>query len=145
MSRPVRLGTEYQLTPVRARRLYNLINESVFRNQLTPCEIVIRPLRSAWGWCVGLEKRDEFYCKIELPPRWPFEQYAITALAHEMCHQFQWENLTSKRHRQGLPAIMSHGPSFFLWRDALARQGIPLNVSMHHPVTFLEKHLATLH
>lgn len=145
MSRPVSLGSEYRLTPVRAKRLYNLINETVFQNQLTPCEITLRPMRTAWGWCVGLEKRDEYYCKIDLPPTWPFQQYAITALAHEMCHQFQWEVLTRERQRQGLPAIMSHGPSFFSWREPLAQHGIPLSVSMYHPVKFLEKHLSVLH
>jgi hypothetical protein len=101
-------------------------------------------MRTAWGWCVGLEEHDRRFCKIELPPVWPFEQYVITALAHEMCHQYQWEILSAQREKLGLSAIMSHGPSFFTWRKPLGQLGIPLTVSMNSPVTFLEKHLATL-
>lgn len=144
MARPVALGLKYQLTVRRARRLYTLINREVFQNKLVPCEIVIRPMRTAWGWCVGLEKKDDLYCKIELPPVWPYEQYLITALAHEMCHQYQWEVLSAQRKKLGQSAIMSHGPSFFQWRDPLNQLGIPLTVFMHHPVIFLEKHLGTL-
>jgi len=144
MARPVALGLKYQLAPRRARHLYTLINQEVFQNKLAPCEIVIRPMRTAWGWCVGLEKHHRRFCRIELPPVWPFEQYLITALAHEMCHQYQWEILSAQRGELGLNAIMSHGPSFFEWREPLRQLGIPLTVSMVPPVTFLEKHLSVL-
>jgi hypothetical protein len=143
MSRPVVLGKDYHLTPRRARRLHNLINQTIFQGKLSTCDIAIRPMKKVWGWCLGFQENDQFHCRIELPPSWPFPQYAITVLAHEMCHQYQWEIVTPRRIRQGQTYIMSHGPSFFHWRDRLNRHFIPLHESMYHPVIFFEKYLVS--
>jgi hypothetical protein len=53
----------------------------------------------------------------------------ITVLAHEMVHQYQWDIYSVKRERQGLTNIMSHGPSFFEWKDRLAEFAIDLRTA----------------
>jgi hypothetical protein len=54
-------------------------------------------------------------------------------LAHEMCHQYQWDIDRLHRILRGLPGLLSHGPSFFQHRSRLAEFGIPLQkrVSPH--------------
>ena len=51
-------------------------------------------------------------------------------VAHEMVHQYQWDILSNDREDQGLPPIMSHGPSFFAWREPLAEYNIPLSTKL---------------
>jgi len=51
-------------------------------------------------------------------------------MAHEMVHQFQWDVLSNERQSQGLDPIMSHGPSFFAWREPLAEYDIPLSTKL---------------
>lgn len=58
--------------------------------------------------------------------KWYCRQWLIIVLAHEMCHQYQWDVVGEKRIKQGKNPIMSHGPSFFIYRDKLAKHGIPL-------------------
>lgn len=141
MSRPADLGSGYRLTPRRVRRYHTIINRDIFQNKLSDCDIDIRPLKSAWGQCLGYQDQNNLYCKIQLVENWPFEQFAIAALAHEMCHQYQWEIFSARRIRHGQPTIMSHGPSFFQWRDRLIKFGIPLHGFMHHPRVFFERYL----
>ena len=62
---------------------------------------------------------DKWYCK----------QWLITVLAHEMCHQYQWDVQGPKRLKAGKEPMLSHGPSFFVFRDKLAKHGIALKNS----------------
>ena len=62
---------------------------------------------------------DKWYCK----------QWLVTTLAHEMCHQYQWEIIGAERISMGKDPIMSHGPSFFLFRERLKEHGISLKTS----------------
>jgi len=62
--------------------------------------------------------------------KWFCKQWLITVLAHEMCHQYQWDVLGYKRVKAGQKPIMSHGPSFFIFREKLAMHGIPLRRAM---------------
>jgi hypothetical protein len=59
---------------------------------------------------------DKWYCK----------QWLITVLAHEMCHQYQWDIQGMERLKRGKQPLMSHGPSFFVFRDKLKKHGISL-------------------
>jgi hypothetical protein len=65
-------------------------------------------------------------CTITLSNKWYCRQWLILTLAHEMCHQYQWDILSHKRISEGKQPIMSHGPSFFLFKQKLNKHGIPL-------------------
>ena len=58
--------------------------------------------------------------------KWFCKQWLIATLAHEMCHQYQWDILGPIRLDEGKQPILSHGPSFFVFRDKLAQHGIRL-------------------
>jgi hypothetical protein len=110
--------------------LYKLINESVFDNKLSMPEIIVKGrCRQYWGVCFGeIEKPDEShsYCRIKLMDKWFCRQWLITTLAHEMCHQYQWDIISEERKLLGKEPIMSHGPTFFIHRPRLAEHMISL-------------------
>jgi hypothetical protein len=76
-----------------------------------------------------------------LADRWYCRHWLIMAVAHEMVHQYQWDIESKRRKRQGLPSIMSHGPTFFSWRDKLKKHGIPLKTYNDHDRWFQTQHL----
>jgi hypothetical protein len=65
-------------------------------------------------------------CVITLNNKWYCKQWLVMTLAHEMRHQYQWDVLSFKRLKEGKQPLMSHGPSFFLFKHKLAKYGIPL-------------------
>ena len=111
---------------------YQVINEDIFRNRLIMPEITVSPrCRGYWGICQAKSVEPIYYpgessCTIKLMDKWYCRQWLITTLAHEMCHQFQWDIEGPRRLRRGQEPIMSHGPSFFMHRERLAKHGIPL-------------------
>jgi len=114
--------------------LYRILNKKIFNNKLEMPIIEVAPrCRKYWGYCFGEIARPpnrRSYCKIKLMDKWWSRQWLIITLAHEMCHQYQWDIIGEKRERQGKEKIMSHGPSFYVFRDKLAKYGIPLK--RHH-------------
>ena len=58
--------------------------------------------------------------------KWFCKQWMISTLAHEMCHQWQWDIISSARRKLGKEPIMSHGPTFYMFRERLADHGISL-------------------
>ena len=110
--------------------LYRLINHKIFNNKLIMPEIEVMPrCRKYWGMCfatVNMPTKTKSFCKIRLMDKWYCKQWLITTLAHEMCHQYQWDRQGPKRLREGKEPILSHGPSFFVFRDKLAKHGITL-------------------
>lgn len=112
--------------------LFKLINKEIFNNKLPIPQLVVAPnCRTYWGLCIGkpielVFDHNKSHCTIKLSDKWFCKQWLITTLAHEMCHQYQWDILGSKRIKDGRDPIMSHGPSFFLYRDKLLKHGIPL-------------------
>lgn len=122
---------EYRLTLSEAKKTYRLINRDIFDNALAMPRIeVMARCRKYWGMCYGsyepvgegksmcekIRLMDKFYCR----------QWMVTILAHEMCHQYQWDVLGPQRLEAGKERIMTHGPSFFLFRDKMAEHGITL-------------------
>lgn len=106
---------------------YELLNRYVFDNGLDQPGLRIRKLRGAWGWCLGdYIDSDPVVEYIDLAVRWPNKRLFVETLVHEMVHQFQWEVLNPERETQGLPPVMSHGPSFFAWRPAVESYGLTL-------------------
>lgn len=110
--------------------LYRLLNKTIFNNKLPMPDIEVVPrCRKYWGICFGATQRErgkKSLCKIRIMDKWYCRQWLIMVLAHEMCHQYQWDILGEKRLRQGKEPIMSHGPTFFIFRDKLKKHGIPL-------------------
>lgn len=113
--------------------IYDLLNEQVFDNKLKRPEFVIRSrCRKFWGMCVGeheIFESTQSYCKIILMDKWYCVQWLVTILAHEMCHQEQWDLLGEARLLNGKERLMSHGPSFYKYRKRLAEHKIPLKIA----------------
>lgn len=115
--------------------LYNIINDEIFDNQLIVPEIqIMSRCRSYWGICMakGIYPNYETRksnCIIRLSDKWFCKQWMITTLAHEMCHQYQWDIDGCNRIKDGKEPLMSHGPSFFAFRNVLAEHGISLKRS----------------
>jgi hypothetical protein len=112
-------------------KTYDLLNREIFNNELHRPEIQLGIRRKAWGWCQGFIKyRDTgSRCIIKLSDKWYCKQWMITVLAHEMSHQYQWDIIALQREEQGKDAIMSHGPSFFIYRKRMKEHGIHLKVA----------------
>jgi hypothetical protein len=110
--------------------LYKMLNKTIFNNKLIMPEIEVMPrCRKYWGMCYGsleMPSKTKSYCKIRLMDKWYCKQWLITVLAHEMCHQYQWDVQGVERLNRGKEPIMSHGPSFFVFRDKLKKHGISL-------------------
>lgn len=114
--------------------IYTQLNEYIFRNEMTMPVIDIRSHRKKyWGMCVG--ETEDFIetegstCSINLMDKWFCPQWTVTIIAHEMAHQYQWDILGPKRCRKGYEHLMSHGPSFFVFRSRLERFSIPLKTA----------------
>jgi hypothetical protein len=109
-------------------RIYSLINRAVFDGQMTRPRIVTGREVDALGWCIGLKPPGSRRsgCLIRLTDKWFSVHWLIFVLAHEMCHQYQWDILGPERLTEGLRPLISHGPSFFQHRDRLAEIGVPL-------------------
>jgi len=106
---------------------YRLLNILIFDRKLVKPHLEIRRLRSAWGLCIG---NVDLTCEIHLTDRYYCKQWFLSVLAHEMCHQYQWQILGQRRIRRGRYPIMSHGPTFFLFKEKLKRFGIPLKTAL---------------
>jgi len=109
--------------------LYELLNHEVFSDKLkTPIIDVAPRRRKYWGMCIGSYEKDHTgsYCRIDLMDKYFSVQWFVTILAHEMSHQYQWDIIGPEREIQGKDPIMSHGPSFFTFREQLAEHYIPI-------------------
>ena len=111
-------------------RLYKTLNYYIFDYQLAMPELEVLPrCRKYWGMCYGsydIPARNRSSCKIRLMDKWYCKQWLVTTLAHEMCHQYQWDVEGVRRLNRGQQPIMSHGPSFFVFRERLKKHGICL-------------------
>jgi len=134
-SRTFQKRLKYRTSHREVLSLYKIINREIFNNKLPIPTIEIMPrCRKYWGICIahGLHPDYEYFksnCTIRLSDKWFCKQWLITTLAHEMCHQYQWDIESHKRIREGKDPLMSHGPSFFMWRDKLEKHGVPLKTA----------------
>lgn len=108
---------------------YYILNKYAFDNALKqPC-IILKPIHDAWGLCQSLAIRNPGYkswCEIKMSDKWYCLQWMVTTLAHEMCHQYQWDIYGPIREDEGKDWLMSHGPTFLEHRDRLAEYHVPL-------------------
>ena len=87
--------------------------------------------REYWGLCqakhpIPKPNSSRSGCLIRLQDKWYCKQWLVATLAHEMCHQYQWDIVSKDRVSKGLKPILSHGPSFFIFKNKLAMYGIAL-------------------
>lgn len=122
----------YRTNVREVKALYRLINATIFNDRLVMPKIYVKPrLVEMWGQCYGVDipfSNTKSRCVILLADRWYCRQWLIMTVAHEMVHQYQWDIHSKRRVRDGYPSLMSHGPSFYEWRDKLKKHGIPLKV-----------------
>lgn len=120
----------YRTSHKEVTSLFKILNKEVFNEKLpTPKFVILQRTPCYWGMCVATSfqpKANESVCLIKIPDKWFCKQWLITILAHEMCHQYQYDIDGLKRMKQGLDPIMSHGPSFFKFKDKLLKCGISL-------------------
>jgi hypothetical protein len=120
----------YRTSQAEVIALYKMLNKTIFNNKLIMPEIEVMPrCRKYWGMCFGsieMPTKTKSFCKIRVMDKWYCRQWLISILAHEMCHQYQWDIQGLQRLNKGKQPIMSHGPSFFVFRDKLAKHGISL-------------------
>lgn len=136
MSTPLPCKSKQKRLPYRpsqreVHRVYDLLNTHIFKGKLQRPEIRLGTLRRAWGWCEGnpVPHDSGSYCVIRLSDKWYCVQWFVITLAHEMAHQYQWDILGPQRSLQGKDFLMSHGPSFFLYRSRMEKHHIPLKTS----------------
>ena len=123
--------------------LYSALNEEVFNNVLPHAPIQILQRTSYWGCTESMHANaipihESSTCVIKLPKRWFSVHWTILILAHEMCHQYQWDIDGLKRMKKSKEPIITHGPSFFKFRDKLMKHGIPLRRA-HSGSVWLDK------
>jgi hypothetical protein len=111
---------------------YEILNKYVFDEQLTRPKLQIRRMNNSWGRCDGYVVYGSdntilaYNTHIILNPKQLCPQLCMVNLAHEMVHQYQWQIESIDRVKQGKEALMSHGPSFFKWRQKFKYFGLPL-------------------
>lgn len=119
-------NTEFKATHDDAVIVWTALNHAVFGGILVmPEKFIVQDRKNwdFWGECEGWQRGSrwgEHYTKcIRIQKVQPNAKRFIDVMAHEMVHQYEWE-------QQG---VMTHGQkTFFVWRDKLAEKGIPLTV-----------------
>jgi hypothetical protein len=111
-------------------KIYNLLNQVIFKNKLTRPKIVLAQQRKKWGECQVFDYRlrSGSGCIIRISNKWICVQWLITILAHEMAHQYQWDIIGPARLAEGKKPLLGHGPSFFQHRARLHKYKIPLRI-----------------
>jgi hypothetical protein len=111
-------------------KIYNLLNQVIFKNKLTRPKIVLAQQRKKWGECevFDYKLRSGSSCIIKINNKWSCIQWLITILAHEMAHQYQWDIIGPTRLAEGKDPLIGHGPSFFQHRARLYKYKIPLRI-----------------
>ena len=98
------------------REIFRNINRNVFNDELSMPKFRLVTSADFWGECAG-SLDDSGLCTIKLNKIFPSKRLFIVTMAHEMVHQWEWLNYES----------MSHGKTFFVWRNELKKYNIPLN------------------
>jgi hypothetical protein len=121
----------FRPSPKDVKYAYKIINRHVFNNQLKLPPIQLGVTRGYWGMCIGLheETSPNTLCSLKLSDKYFCVQWFMNTLAHEMVHQYQWDINSEYRQQHGLEPLMSHGPSFFAWRDVMDYYGLSLKTA----------------
>ena len=109
---------------------YDLLNQTLFDNELSRPDIRLRAPHGAWGICRGEWRNDEtpYVKSIDISDKYFTKSWFVTILSHEMVHQWQWEVDGPRRLAAGKDPLMNHGPNFFQHRERFAEHGISLKM-----------------
>lgn len=97
------------------REIFKAINRNVFNGELTMPSFRLVNSQDSWGECVG-DLNDSSSCTIKMNKSFPSKRLFVYTLAHEMVHQWEWLVYDH----------MTHGKTFFVWRNELKKYGIVL-------------------
>ena len=123
-SKRVQRKKKYHPSKEEVTDVYQLLNTHIFDGKLKHPSINLRNL-NVWGMCIGFTEPTH-YTKIKLNYRFFCVQWMVMILAHEMCHQYQWDVHGPERIEAKRIPLLSHGPTFFAFKKKLAKFGIPL-------------------
>jgi len=129
---PTQKKMPYRPTQTEVEYVYDLLNQEVFGGCLIrPKLIIAARCRNYWGMCYGEDtpQQNGTFCKIKIMDKWFCAQWMVTVLAHEMCHQYQWDVFSKPRADKGKRRLMRHGPSFYRFQQQLKLQGISLRTT----------------
>ena len=123
-------GEFLDITPRIVRYWWGVCNIALFNGKLRPpTEIVIKALSDCYGF---IEAR-KFRVRIAISSDVGTRELFLTALVHEMVHQ--WEHETYGR--------MGHGKRFHAWQSRVKKIGLDLEMDIYEPdyFTYGEKQL----
>jgi hypothetical protein len=125
----------YRPSNKEAEKVFKAINGRIFGDILEVPPVRLKRVRKAWGWCDGQYKEKHgiwipYTKEIIMYPNYPSIHLFVATLGHEMVHHWQWTINSIERIAQGKKPLMSHGPSFYQWRDVFKKNGLPLTRSM---------------
>ena len=98
------------------REIFRQINRQVFNNELEMPKFRLVYSKEFWGECVG-SIDNQTSVTIKMNKSFLSRRLFINTMAHEMVHQWEWLNYEN----------MTHGKTFFLWRDQLKNFNITLS------------------
>jgi len=109
---------EYSPTTKDVRMWHGILNESIFNGVIPKFRrIKIKKISGQFAAASGGDTDDNQWADLEIDTTFPDFKSFLVILAHEMIHAWQWVKKGN----------MTHGKTFFQWRDRLAEQGIPLH------------------
>lgn len=134
----------YKTTITEIRKIYKLINSEIFNNKLPTAKLVLKNrINDAWGMCIGNKypTKKKSGCTLIIGRNWYCKQWLIMTIAHEMSHQYQWDVIGYNRLQKNKEPLMSHGPTFYKFRNKMNRVGIPLKRVIHGSNWFKKQNL----
>lgn len=135
---------KYKTTITEVRKIYKIINTEIFNNKLPTAKLIVKKrINDAWGYCVGVNfpTKTKSGCIITICQNWYCKQWLIATIAHEMSHQYQWDVIGYNRLQKNKEPLMSHGPTFYKFRNKMNRVGIPLKRVIHGSNWFKKQNL----
>jgi hypothetical protein len=135
---------KYKTNIYEVRKIYKLINNEIFNDKLPMAKLIVKKrMDDAWGKCYGIKTPTLNKSGVELVfcQNWYCKQWLIMTIAHEMCHQYQWDIIGYQRLKKNLKPLISHGPTFYQHRKKLFKRGIPLKKYMYHMYWFQHQNI----
>lgn len=109
------------------KHVWQLINTYIFADKLSKPKFIVKNSSKYWGLCIGNKiYNKKSGCVIYIAKKVYSIHHLVYIVAHEMIHQYQWDIDGKKRLKKGLKPIMSHGPSFFKWKNKMNKYWISI-------------------
>jgi len=126
-------GGKYVINKAMVTYWYNVINDEVFGGILPKAEYIeIKRRHGCWGECLSVDpsiRKPYRRFGISLSDYMKSFRHFLKTLAHEMVHAYQWF----------IHGHMTHGKTFFEWKERLAKFNINLTLSGGRDLTTRDK------